>query len=155
VGARAWYDSGPWVGSVMGKLALGTMQQRVSISGFLETNDFNNFGATQNFPGGYLALPSNSGDHSRNTFAVVPEAGVKVGYRLTPQATLYVGYALLYASSVVRPGEQIDRNINPTQSVAYGGDPPAKPLGPRQPTFSFNTTDFWAQSLSLGVVYRF
>ena len=52
VGARAAYDQGPWVGSVSGKLALGTMQQRVSVNGFLETNDYNNYGPTQTFSGG-------------------------------------------------------------------------------------------------------
>ena len=155
VGARAAYDQGPWVGSVSGKLALGTMQQRVSVNGFLETNDYNNYGPTQIFPGGYFALPSNSGDHSRNTFAVVPEIAFNLGYRLTPQATVYVGFSFLYASSVVRPGEQISRNINPTQTVSYGNDPPVKPIGVAQPTFNFNTSDFWAQTLSIGLAYRF
>ncbi len=155
VGARAAYDQGPWVGSAIGKLALGTMQQRVSVNGFLETNDYNNYGPTQIFPGGYFALPSNSGDHSRNTFAVVPEVALNLGYRLTPQATVYVGYSFLYASNVARPGEQINRNINPTQAVAYGNDPPATLVGAAQPTFNFNTTDFWAQTLSIGLAYRF
>jgi hypothetical protein len=155
VGARAAYDEGPWVGSVIGKLALGTMQQSVSVNGFLETNDYNNYGPTQIFPGAYFALPSNIGDHSHNTFAVVPEVALNLGYRLTPQATLYVGYSFLYASNVARPGEQINRNINPTQTVAYGNDPPAKLVGAAQPTFNFNTTDFWAQTLSIGFAYRF
>jgi opacity protein-like surface antigen len=155
VGARAAYDRGPWTGSVTGKVALGSMQQRVSVNGFLETNDYNGYGATQIFPGGYFALPTNSGDHSRNTFAVVPEIGLNVGYRLTPQATVYLGYSFLYASSVVRPGEQINRNINPTQTVSYGNDPPVTPTGPAQPTFGFHTTDFWAQTVSIGLAYRF
>ena len=155
VGARAAYDQGPWVGSVIGKLALGTMQQSVSVNGFLETNDYNNYGPTQIFPGAYFALPSNMGDHSHNTFAVVPEVALNLGYRLTPQATLYVGYSFLYANNVARPGEQINRNINPTQTVAYGNDPPAKLVGAAQPTFNFNTTDFWAQTLSIGFAYRF
>jgi Putative beta barrel porin-7 (BBP7) len=155
VGARAAYDRGPWVGSASGKLALGTMQQRVSINGFLETNDYNNYGPTQTFSGGYFALPTNSGDHSRNTFAAVPEIALNLGYRVTPQATVYVGYTFLYASNVARPGDQINRNINPSQSVAYGNDPPATLVGAAQPAFNFNTTDFWAQSLSIGFAYRF
>ncbi len=155
VGARAAYDQGPWVGTIGGKLALGTMQQRVSINGYLETNDYNDYGPTQIFPGAYFALPSNSGDHTRNTFAVVPEITLNLGYRLTPQATVYVGYSVLYLSNVARPGDQIDRNINITQSVAWGNDPPATLIGPAQPAFSFNTTDFWAQTLSIGLVYRF
>ena len=155
IGARAAYDQGPWVGNVIGKLALGTMQQRVSVNGFLETNDYNNYGPTQAFSGGYFALPSNSGDHSRNTFAVVPEIALNLGYRLTSQATVYVGYSFLYASNVARPGEHINRNVNPTQSVAYGNDPPATLVGAAQPAFNFNTTDFWAQTLSIGLAYRF
>lgn len=155
VGARAMYDQGPWVGNAIGKLALGTMQQRVSVNGFLETNDYADYGPTQVFSGAYFALPSNSGDHSRSTFAVVPEVALNVGYRLTPQATVYVGYSFLYASNVARPGDQVNRNINPTQSVAYGNDPPATLVGVAQPTFDFNTTEFWAQTLSIGLAYRF
>ena len=155
VGVRAYYEQGPWVGSGVAKLALGTMQQTASVSGNLETNDFNDFGPAENFPGGYFALPTNSGDHSQNRFAVVPEVGLSLGYRITPAATLYVGYTFLYASNVARPGEQINRNINPTYSLAYGGDPPVTPVGAAQPTFSFNTTDFWAQSLTLGLSVRF
>jgi len=155
LGVRANYDQGPWVASGFAKLALGTMQQSVSISGSLETNDFNDFGAAQSFPSGYFALPTNSGTHKQNEFAAVPEVGLSLGYRITPAATLYVGYSFLYASNVVRPAAQVNRNINPTYSVAYGGNPPAQPAGAAQPTFSFNTTDFWAQSLTLGLAYRF
>jgi hypothetical protein len=83
VGARAAYDEDRWVAGVVGKVALGTMQQRVSVNGFLETNDYTNYGPTQIFPGGYFALPSNSGDHSRNTFSVVQEVALNRGFRLT------------------------------------------------------------------------
>ncbi|MFO1396205.1 MAG: BBP7 family outer membrane beta-barrel protein [Burkholderiales bacterium] len=155
VGARAAFERGPWVGSVVGKVAFGTMQQRVSINGYLETNDYTNYGPTQVFPGGYFALPANSGDHTRNVFAAVPEVALNVGYRLTPAATVFVGYSFLWASSVARPGEQINRNINPTQTVSYGNDPPVKPVGPAQPTFSFATSDFWARTMNVGVAYRF
>ena len=155
LGARAAYDQGPWVGTLNAKVALGTMQQRVSINGHLETNDYNNYGATQIFPGGYFALPTNSGDHSHNTFAAVPEVAFNLGYRLTPQATVFAGYSFLYASNVARPGEQLNRNINPTQTVAYGNDPPAALVGAAQPTFNFKTNDFWAQTVSIGLAYRF
>jgi hypothetical protein len=155
VGARLAYDQGPWVGTLNAKVALGTMQQQVSINGYLETNDYTNYTNTQIYPGGYFALPTNSGDHSRNTFAVVPEIAFNFGYRVTSQATVYLGYSLLYATDVARPGDQMNRNINPTMTVSWGNDPPVKPVGPAQPTFAFNTSDFWAQSLSIGVGYRF
>jgi hypothetical protein len=155
VGARAAFDQGAWVGSGFAKLALGTMQQSVSISGSLQTNDFNDLGPVQTFAGGYFALPSNIGEHSRNQFAVVPEIGLALGYRVTPAATILVSYSLLYASDVVRPGLQVNRNVNPTQSLAYGGEPPARLVGAAQPSFGFDTTDFWAQTLSIGLAYRF
>ena len=155
LGARTAYEQGPWIGSLVGKVALGTMQQRVSVNGFLETNDYNNYGPTQIFSGGYLALPTNMGDHSRNTFAVVPEIGLNIGYRFTPQATVFISGSFLYLSNVARPGEQINRNINPTQSVAYGFDPPTTLVGLAQPSFNFNTTDFWASTVSIGFAYRF
>lgn len=154
-GARAEYDDGPWVGTGFAKIALGSMQQTVSVNGYLETNDYNGYGAVQTFSGGYFALPSNIGNYSRNTFAIVPEVALSIGYRITPAATVYVGYSFLYASDVARPGEQINRNINPTQTVSYGNDPPVNPQGPAQPTFAFNTTDFWAQTLTVGINYRF
>lgn len=155
VGARAVLDHGPWLGSVAAKIAFGTMQQRVSVNGFLVTNDYTNYGATQIFPGGYFALPSNMGNHTQSVFATVPEATLNVGYRLTPEATVFIGYSFLRASNVARPGEQINRNINPTQSVSYGNDPPVQPVGAAQPTFNFATTDFWARTLSVGFAYRF
>jgi hypothetical protein len=155
VGARLAYDQGPWVGWMNAKVALGTMQQRVSVNGYLETNDYNNYGATQVFPGGYFALPTNSGDHSRSVFAAVPEIAFNLGYRLNAQATVYLGYSLLYATSVVRPGDAMNRNINPTMTVSWGNDPPVKPTGSLQPTFSWNSSDFWAQSLAIGFAYHF
>ncbi len=155
IGLRAAKEQGPWVGSFTGKLALGTMQQSVAVNGALETNDFNNYGATQFFPGAYFTAPTNIGNHSRNEFAVVPEVTLSLGYRLTPTATVYLGYSFLYASNVVRPGEQVNRNINPTQSLAYGGEPPVQPVGAAQPSFSFDSSNYWAQSLSIGFAWRF
>jgi len=101
------------------------------------------------------ALSTNGGNHSRSTFAAVPEVALSVGYRLTPQASVYVGNSFLYASNAARPGEQINRNVNPTRAVAYGNDPPATLAGSAQPTFGFSAGDFWAQSVSIGLAYRY
>jgi hypothetical protein len=56
VGARMAYDQGPWVGNVNAKVALGTMQQSVSVNGYLETNDYTDYGPTQVYPGGYFRI---------------------------------------------------------------------------------------------------
>ena len=155
IGARARYDQDRWsVGGVF-KLGLGAMVQEVNINGSLVTNDFTDLGPTQTFPGGYFALPSNIGSESRSVFAVVPEVQLSIGYRITPSATIFAGYNFLYANTVVRPGDQINRNINPTQSVSYTEEPPANLEGTAQPSASFNRSSFWTQGISLGLSVQF
>src|SRR5262249_6596375 len=104
-------------------------------------------------PGGLLALPTNIGDHSHDEFSVVPEFRINLGYQVTEHLRAFVGYTFLYWTQVVRPGEQINLNVNSTQiatSLLFG------PLaGPAQPSFSFRHSDFWAQGLNLGVEFRF
>jgi len=154
-GLRARYDEGAFFGTGTAKIALGAMNQAVDISGSLVTDEFTNFGATQSFAGGYFALPSNIGNRSRTTFAAVPEIAFTVGYRLTPAASIVLGYSFLYASNVVRPGNQIDRTINTTQSVAYTESPNPVAAGVARPSSGFNDSAFWAQGISLGFAYRF
>ncbi len=154
-GLRARYDQGSFFGTAIAKVAVGAMVQAVAISGSLVTDEFTSSGATQTFPGGYFALPSNIGSYSRSTFAVVPEIGINIGYRLSPAASITFGYSLLYASNVVRPGNQIDRTVNTTPSTAYTENPKPSAQGPARPSFGFNDSSFWAQGVSLGVAYRF
>ncbi|MGH7334416.1 MAG: BBP7 family outer membrane beta-barrel protein [Candidatus Rokuibacteriota bacterium] len=155
LGVRARYDWGRFFASGSLKFAMGAMVQTVDINGSLVTNDFTGFGATQTFPGGYFALPTNIGSYTRSVFAVVPEVGLNIGYQITTWASVFVGYTFLYTNNVVRPGNQINRNINPTQSVSYVGEPPATLQGPAQPSFKFNSSDFWAQGLNVGLTFRF
>lgn len=154
-GLRARFDQRPFFVDGTVKVALGAMVQSVGMSGALVTNDFNGYGSTQTFSGGYFALPSNIGNYSRTTFAVVPEVALKLGYQITPGAAVVVGYSLIYASNVARPGNQISRNINTTQSTAYTEDPAARLQGPAEPSFKFNDSNFWAQGINLGLVVRF
>jgi len=154
-GLRARFDQGAFFGTGTAKVALGAMVQAVDISGSLVTDEFTTNGTTQSFPGGYFALPSNIGNYSRSTFAVVPEVAFNIGYRITPAASIFLGYSFVYASNVVRPGNQIDRTLNTTQSTAYTEDSTPTPQGPARPSFSYNDSAFWAQSLSIGFAYRF
>ena len=71
------------------------MRESLVVRGTLLTNDFNDLAAPQTFLGGVFAQPSNIGHHQRDRFAVVPEAALKVGYRLTSWASLFVGYTFL------------------------------------------------------------
>jgi len=155
IGARASYDQDNWVVSGVAKLGLGVMNQEVDINGSLVTNDFTRDGATQTFPGGYFALPTNIGSHSQSEFAVIPEVQLSLGYRLTPTATIFASYSFLYADNMLRPGNQIDRRINPTQSVSYVGEPPVALAGSAQPSATLNTSSYWAQGLSVGLKVEF
>jgi Putative beta barrel porin-7 (BBP7) len=154
-GAKARYDSDRWFATGIFKLGLGAMVQSVDISGSLATDDFTDNGSIQTFSGGYFALPTNIGSHSRTVFAVLPELQLNVGYRVAPTASIFLGDSFLYTNSVARPGNQMSRNINPTQSVSYVGEPPVSLQGPAQPTFGFNSSSFWAQGITAGLSLRF
>jgi hypothetical protein len=155
IGARGNWRQGDWMASGAVQVALGGMVQDVSVQGSLLTDDFHSVGVAQTFPGGYFALPTNIGNYSRTVFAAVPELRLNVGYFFTPKISLSVGYDVLYASSVARPGNQINHNINPSQGVSYTGDPHAILAGAAQPTFNFNSSSFWAQAVSATLHIRY
>src|SRR5262249_49431111 len=123
--------------------------------GALATNDFTNFTTVQTFRGGYLAQPTNIGRFSRDTFAVVPELNLSVGWQPRDWLTLTVGYNFLYLSDVLRPGDQIDRPINPTQGPAFVGDPSQPLVGPARPRFTPQSTDVFFHGVSAGLEVRF
>ena len=136
-----------WVLGVNTKVGLGSMQEMVKISGSTAITPLG--GATQTFNGGLLALPSNIGRFTRDEFSVVPEIGLNFGYQCTDHIKFFVGYNVLYWSSVVRAGEQIDRVVNTNQL------PPAIAGGPPRPAFTFNASDFWAQGVNFGVEFKY
>ena len=88
-------------------------------------------------------------------FGVVPEIGLTAGWRLTPSLSLVAGYTFLYMNTIARPGNQIDRTINPTGIPSFSGEPPASLAGPARPAFTFNGSDFWAQGLNVGLTFSF
>lgn len=155
IGIRSEYGIGRLFFNMTTKVALGDMHETASVHGQLVTNEFTGFGATQTVPGGYLAQRTNIGHFSRDRFAVIPDVNVNVGAQITDRARVFVGYSFLYASEVIRPGDQIDRRINPTQSSTFGGAPPKTLVGPAAPVFPFNGSDFWAQGINFGLELRY
>lgn len=129
---------GPWSFDLLAKLALGNTRQRVDINGSTAING----GAAQ--PGGLLAQTSNIGTYRRDHFTVLPELGGRIGYQLTHNLRLRVGYTLIFWSNVVRPGDQIDLGVNPNQF------PPAVGNTPGRPEFVFRDTDYWVQGITFG-----
>lgn len=154
-GLRGRYDNGAFFGIGSLKLALGAMSQEADIGGAFVTDEFSAAGATQTFSGGYFALPSNIGNYSRTVFSVLPEIKLTMGYRFNQATSVYLGYSFLYATNIVRPGNQIDRTVNPTQGVVYTEDPNTVVQGAARPSFSYRDSDFWAQGISIGLSYRF
>ncbi|HET6882256.1 MAG TPA: BBP7 family outer membrane beta-barrel protein [Pirellulales bacterium] len=150
LGGRLYLARGRWLITALGKVALGTVQQRASIYGSTTLTDW--YGNQTVLPGGILATTANMGNHYQSPFAVAPEAHFNVGYQIRPWVTLRVGYSFLFLSNVARPGNQVSRvtsaNLIPTDP-AYGT------AGPNQPAFQFHTSSYWAQGLNLGLDFRF
>jgi hypothetical protein len=140
-----------WVFDLNAKVALGITQQTVNIGGM--TMDLSP-AVARVFPVGLAATPSNSVSFTRQGFTCIPEIGLTAGYQFTEHLRGFVGYNFLYWSQVARPGEQLDRMINPTQfPLANGMFPP--PAGQARPAFFFNGSDFWAQGIQVGVEFRY
>ena len=133
-----------------GKLGLGTTQEFFFINGLTTVNSA---GTVSTNPGGLLAQPSNMGRHFHSSFAVVPELGLTAGYQLSQQFKATMGYNLLYWSKVARPGDQIDRTVNPTQVARdsnFGNG-----AADLRPIFQVHETDFWAQGLTFGLEFQY
>ncbi|MEX0819791.1 MAG: BBP7 family outer membrane beta-barrel protein [Pirellulaceae bacterium] len=140
-------NQGPVTIQMMGKIGLGNMQQKVAISGTgLQGNT-----AT---PGGIFAqnaafgFPFNGGVHERDVLAWSPEASVKLIWELRDNVSITVGYTFLYWTNVALAGDHVDTSIN--APVIFGGAPNAN-----NPTFAFQDTDFWVQTIDIGFAVRY
>jgi hypothetical protein len=148
LGALAEFARGRWSLDLRGKFALGLTEEEAQVNGVRRVT----FAASHRrrvFLGGLLAQPTNSGDFSGSDFAILPELGLDLGFQITNNVRAFVGYTLLYWSSVARPGDVIDRGVNPTLF------PPGAFTGPHRPAFTFQNTDFWMQGVDFGLQIRF
>ena len=150
IGARMEWWRGNFFVNVLGVVALGDTQQEVLVNGV--TTFTSPTGAVIREPGGLLAQATNIGSRSRDELSFVPEVNFNVGYQFTSHWSAYVGYSFLYWSSVVRPGNQIDIGVNPTQIPSASGQ--GTLIGPARPAPLFNATNFWAQGINVGLQYR-
>lgn len=99
-------------------------------------------------PGGFYAQNSTFGTHVASRLAFLPSADLQLAFELLPNVTLQGGYSFLYASSVVRPGNQLDRIINTSQAPGFTTFGTVD--GVAYPRLPFVRTDFWAQGLNIG-----
>jgi hypothetical protein len=153
MGVRARWSFSKWSFDTTAKVALGDNHQTLNIAGATVVNG-GAFGfANGTTPGGVFAEPSNIGQFHRDVFAVVPEVTFKVTYSVTPRVSTFVGYNFLYLSNSIRPGNEIDRNVNPTQNAFFV--PPGILTGPAAPLPVFHSSNFWAQGINFGVELKF
>lgn len=134
-----------WTLSALGKIALGNMHQVVDIQG----NNTVTAGGAVTTNGGLYAQPTNIGNYSRDVMVWAPEANFKLNCAVTQRLSVSVGYSFLYFTRVSFAGDQIDRAVNATQ--LNGG----AIVGPARPAFAFRDTDFWVQSVDLGLSWNY
>jgi hypothetical protein len=148
IGFRMELTHRRWIFAATPKVAFGNVHQSILIQGRTTIDT----APITDIPAGLLALPTNSGRFARDTFAVVPEISGKIGLRITERLTISGGYTFLYCSRIARPGEQIDRNLNPSFIPTSFGTGPAEP---KQPTTLFRTSDYWAHGMTWGLEFRY
>ncbi|MFO0923653.1 MAG: BBP7 family outer membrane beta-barrel protein [Pirellulales bacterium] len=145
---------GFWSSDLMMRMAIGNNHQQVDIRGSSRLSSGTQT-IFQSSTTGLLAAESNVGLRERDTFAVIPELGATLGYQLTQRIKLTAGYTFIYWSRVVRPGEQIDREINSLNNgFLTNGNPQNPRINPIKPQFEYKESDYWVQGLSLGGEYR-
>ena len=88
--------------------------------------------------GGLLTLPTNAGVRQKDVFGVVPELSVRIGCQVLERLNVFAGFSVLYWNRVIRVGDQVDRTTNPDL-----------------PNVSFNSTDFWLVTTSVGLEVRY
>ncbi len=153
IGAKTVFNLGAWVIDVRYQLALGVTREELDIEGSSVRRSTQLGGFSEGVPGGMLAQVSNIGRRSSNSFAVVPSVELKLGYDFSSNLRVHAGYSFLYWSSVMRPGEQIDRIIDPALVPTFEAFVPGtisnRPMAPA------NKSDFWAQGVNFGFEVRY
>jgi hypothetical protein len=154
LGANAGWE-GKWLFvNGYGKVALGVTDQEVDING---SSTLVTPSGNQVAGGALLALPSNIGHHTRTIIGFVPEGGLDFGVKVLPCLRLTAGYSFMYWNAVVRPGAQIDRNVNPslvptdstfTQAGMFLGSP-------QRPEFQFHNETYWIHTLTIGLDFHY
>lgn len=145
LGLNLQYFRGCWTFDFLIKLALGGVSQRVSINGQTVVTVPDEDPVVNK--GGVLALDSNIGQYRRTRFGIMPEIGLNARYQWSELWTFNFGYTFIGLTNVVRPGDQIDLQLDPAQF------PPGVPG--TFPQFSFKDSDVWVQGLNFGIECNF
>jgi hypothetical protein len=146
LGGRLCWHHGCWQLEAFAKLGIGVTHEELDIRG---TTTLVTPGGVRVAEGSILALTSNIGNYDSYVFGIVPEGGINVGANLSNHIRFRAGYSFLFWNSVIRPGDQIDRAVNPglvPTDQEFGAV-----AGPARPAPLFRDRSFWVHTLNLGL----
>ena len=146
VGAEYQTRFGPLTADLTAKVAAGPVEEHLTASA--TSRVITPTGAVTTTIGrGLYVEPGDAGSFRTWRVAVVPEADLHVGYDFNNYIRLTVGYTFLYASNVIRPGDQVNENVNVPAAAGAAIR--------RAPPPDFNQTNFWAQGFDAGLLFSF
>lgn len=134
------------------KSAIGGVNQRVELVGSNTITPFGGLPDTQS--GGLYVQPSNQGTYSRGKFAFLQDIDLRLTYNFTSWFQVSLGYSLIYMSSFVRPGDQIDPVVN-DQNLRYLNPADRTPSTLPNPTFVWRAHSFVVQGITFGAQFQY
>lgn len=143
IGLEGSRGRGRWSIDWMTKLSVGSNNQKVRIAGGTVVTPL--VGAPTNLNGGLLAQGTNIGTYEDADTIIIPEFGMNLNYHLSSNWSVGVGYNLIWLSSAVTSGPEIDRRVNLSQLTG--------PLvGPAVPEFpGFVQDDYWLMGMNFSL----
>ena len=152
IGLEAQWQRERWALDFLAKAALGNMNNNVGINGSTQVSVPGS--PTNQFPGGLLALSTNSGSHNHYDWTAAPEFDLTLSWNVTDKVRLSLGYSLLFFFDVARASDQINLNINPNLlNPKFVASP--TPGSSTSPTFDLHQSSLLLQSINVGLEYRF
>src|SRR5206468_2737676 len=103
-GFRAEITFQRWSLDILTKMAAGNIRREILISGSTQTTVPGS--TTTNSAGGVYALGSNIGNHFNDDWVVAPEFGLNVGYQLSSNVRVRLGYSFLFLQGIGRAADQ-------------------------------------------------
>jgi hypothetical protein len=135
--------------NLTGKVAGGTFTRGVTISGSQVVQVPGSAPAINQ--GGLLALSSNIGAHPNWTYTLIPEMAVSLGYQVSSNIRVSLGYWVMFWPNVVRPGDQVDTFIDTTLIPP----PTSTPTISSHPANITHYSTLWVQALTCSLEFRY